>query len=492
MSGHMMSFRVNKLILVETPGYNNMVTRPYEATMDGYAINQAKEVMQYGRYTDVGHIGKVATSLIRPSGSEMEASTITEGWGSSRLRFLLEIDLFSEVGPTTRKIIQGYTSHVGVNFFTKTIDHQMHLYFNNVITLRRSVYYTPHGEQERWSIAEADQILMGTADFNFNGSSTVTKTLRPEDIFVSASHSGAGGDVLDMTTGFYASPIKRNNRKNNIPSNYLSSVMKGYQSAFSNNGFSDNLETSNAFDTAAGYLVENSVSSDQFFSRLLMNTSSFNEGGFVTYGELLSLSPEIDSNAIIVPLRNVMEDPNQQFNPIHGGGEHWQGSNNETLWASILLQALPGLMMDSFITRIAFRATNEERAHDAVLGHVMRIVNVDSFTPGVDMTPFIETFRMRAIAEIIGGLTTNNTINYILEASIDLVGETRLKISVLSGPYFEFVAPSFADGRFTSVITHNQDHEQRLAYDLTTLCGDLDVGNPAVNNTFTGETDYGF
>lgn len=480
------NFRVIKAIFVEAGSYNDMVVRPYETNFTQSNVNAFKEATNYGGNISSSNISGVATSFLRPSVGLLEHSAIDQGWQAPRFRYILELEFYSHLSPGYRKIIQGYTNHLGVNFSTGSIDPNMVLYFNNVVTLNYVNMQTPAGIYTNVRVANADQIIRGVVDFSFTGESVVTKSLRPNDIFNKMSHFDYGDDTLDLTGGFADTPLKKSKRRNGVPSMYLADVMKGYQGGFSEGGFSSGIDQHDAFGVASGLVKENQIGSDDFFRTLQSNTANFTTGGFITYSELVSLTPEMDSKITIVPAKTA----HQQTALLHSGGlgygqgEHWQGSNNETMWASIMTQSIPGLMLDLLITKLAFTAHN--RTTDS--SHDIRITYANSFSEGIDLQPYLAVFVTKFETEILRGLTLNNHLDYALVVSVDIVGETRISISVMGQPAIEYVAPSFADGLYSCLTTHDAGAETRLAHDLSTFCGEVGVSNPtfAQHNTQGG------
>lgn len=471
---------INKALFVETGTYNDMVLRPYQTNLDSNVVKQFQEVTNGGTAINSATLAGVANQFIRPTAQAQNSISIDHGWATPRLRFIIDIQYQTALGPSVRKILQGYTSHVGIgsNGF---IDPNMVLYFNNVTTLRQSEIMTPHGLMSTNVVSEANQLLRGNYTPSFlDNNDSITWTMRPEDVFKTMGRLSLGNtDVADLRVSFAESPLKKSKRKNNSASHYVSDIMGCYDKTFNAVEMDNTLDYSESMNMAGGLTKEDGMYSDPFFNELLLKTSNFTQGGFVTYGELNALSPELDQRAKFIPLKNVTKSSSNPFEPHRTGQtEHWHGSNNETLWATILSHSIPSIMMDLMLTRVAFMATNQTINGE----YVIKILDVNSFAEGINLNPYIDQFLTRLKSEILKGISSNNLIDFNITVMVDVLGETRLTLAIAGGPPIEFATPSFCDGLFSMLLTNNSDQITNNAFDLQTLSDNMSVSNAGQQN----------
>lgn len=475
----------NKALFVVTGTYNDMAMRPYTTNLDTNIVNQFMEATNGGVSIAPTTVSGVASSFLKPSAQAQSQAVIDNGWDAPRLRFIMEL-IYPDSGSglAVRKFLQGYTNHVGATS-SGAVDPNMVLYFNNVVTLRQSVIQTPHGTSQRTAVSEASQLLRGEFNSNilnnWSAPSNSTWTMRPEDIFsnMSVTHMGLE-DSADLRLSFATSPIKKSRRSNSSAPYYVSSVLDNYRKTMDYGEHSDNLDFPGAMNNARGMVQDAPVSGDLFFQLLMMDETNFKQGGFVTYSELCRLFPDFDNASLFILDNSVQQETSSQAftGELHQRGqtEHWGGASNETLWSTILSQSVPSIMMDLMLTKIAFRATNQtlNSSHEVI------VLGAESFAENLDLTPYISTFIERLKVEVLRGLSSNNYIDYNVTVIVDVIGETRISISIAGGPTIDYATPSFADALFAPVLTMDVNSITSVGYDISALAGNL--GEDAVHN----------
>lgn len=465
---------IRKALFKETGTYNDMTLRPYETTFTPHNVDLFMEATNGGQMVAPSTLSGVASEFLRPSADRAleQGVQIDNGWSVARLRFLLEILYYDLNGrPSMRKIIQGYTSHVGVNPSTNSVDPNMVLYFNNVLTLRETTIETPHGTSLRTAVSEANHLVRGDYDMSLGGTSNLTWLMRPEDVFTTMGASILGeSDVADLRVSFANSPVRKSKRTNGNASHYVSDIIGGYRSSQDFAG-QDALAYDNVMAKAAGEVKESSVVGDKFFHDLQQKSTTFMQGGSVTYGEMRNMFPEFDHVAVIM-LQSQLSQNSQPYE-LHQAGqtERWNNSTNETIWATTLSQSIPSVMMDLMLTRVAFIATNQTLDGQ----FFVNVGDVGTFAEKLDMTPYVNQFITRLKTEILRGLSMNNQMDFNLTAMVDITGETRISIAIAGGPSIDYATPSFCDALFSPVLTNNQQHIKTLAFDFERLSDNVGV-----------------
>ncbi len=468
---------INKALFIETGTYNDMSLRPYQTNLTDRTLGMFQEATHNGESISAAAISGISNSIITPSANAGERIQVPGGWSEPRLRFILDITERSSIGGHgTRKILQGYTDYVGVNFNTASVDPNMSMFFNSVVTLRETYQDTPFGNNVRSAISESNHLLRGdynpAANWGNEGAGRNTNSMRPEDVFATMGRMDLGlDDVTDTRSTFAEFPVKKSKRSNASTANYVADILKGYRGAYDSFSPNESDGMGSLMQAARGTVAENLMATDPFFELLQRMTSNFVNGGFVSYGELASVIPEFDSQVNIMPSSQVAKQSAHGFeNHRAGDTEHWNGSTLETTWATGLSASVPSLMMDLMLTGIYFQATNA-----TLNGRVeTKILNVMSFAEGIDLTPYLNNFQMRLETEVLQGLSLGNTIDYQITMRVDIAGETRVTVALHGDPHgVEYSTPSFADGLFVPVITNESQNLDTVAHDLHTLSDNL-------------------
>ena len=453
--------QVVKAIFVETGTYNDLTSRPFKTELDMGTLRSFQEATNMGQHITSSTISGIAGNVLKPSAQAQGNIAITNGWDTPRLRFILEVEFGStSLLASTRQVVTGYTDYVGVieRGGQHIVDPNMRLFFNNSITLRSVKENSPWGGLiERQTVVDASQLLTGVYQPSFGGG-VVTRSMRPEDLFVTAGLGAlANANTLDTRVNFASGHIKKSNRKNTFAPEYISRVVKADQMAKASVD-GEATPYDHVMDEARGQVLEGLVSDDPYLKKLMDRTNMGQEAS-VTYGELCAIDQHLDSIAMIMLRR--------QSDPVHHRGqtEHWAGSNMETLAATTLSHSVPSIMMDLMLTGVSFMATNQTLNGE----YVVQIVGQKSFTSSIDMSPYLEAFTNRLKTEVLRGITNNNLITFDLTMQIDLIGETFVRISMNGQPHIDFMMPSFCDALSVPVLTQDPSDLYTLANDLTTL-----------------------
>jgi hypothetical protein len=134
--------------------------------------------------------------------------------------------------------------------------------------------------------------------------------------------------------------------------------------------------------------------------------------------------------------------------------------------ATTLSNAVPALMMELAITKLAFQSTNRN-----IGGAITTFIgNVDSFS-NMDMSPAIDLFIQKLEATVLQDISMNGDIDFAIQMKIDLVGETWINLSFAGQPPMDFVTPSFCDALMVPVLTNSREHSIHVAQDFEQLTG---------------------
>lgn len=481
----MNQFEVKQMFMIETARYDEMYLRPYQTHFDQNISNQLMESTEYGTNVSPIALSIASSAFLQPSTVPVAQANIANGFGEKRFSFMMEIvdQNQSGMGGGVRYVLTGYTNHLGVSQLTgqPVLDQNMQFFFNNLFVLRDTVYDTPHGKELITNMSNSSHILQNVGTQDYMHQTAPQYTLRPEDICAQLDYSSNpmmnefhGSEIHDtraMLTG-----VKTSDRRKESRPFYLSESIKSYQNAQTqSNVYEAESDTSPLWGGAREYLREPTMSSNKFFSAL-SGMSNFRSTGFVTYAELNMLLPDLDHKAEVITSGRAQ----QSAEYVPGQGEAWGGSTHETMAATLLQQLVPGIMSDCLLTTFGFQATNN------TIGGLEEVVPTTfrGFTEGLDYSQHIIYFIERLKREILWDISKGGQLMYTVEATINLLYDSHLRVSIEGGPFINYTAPAFCDALFAPIVSNNVDSLEHMAFDIGNMVGNLngDLNRMVVGN----------
>ena len=476
--------RVLQMILIETGTYEDALIRPYTTNLsqENNAVELLREATNYGQIVTPSVIAGLASSVLTQTANPEGICAIPNNWTERRLRFFMEIEMNSTNMTRNRQLITGYTDYVGYSNLTGgnvNFDPRMQLYINNSVLLRDSMFTDSTGARAfRSTVADDSQILSGGFAANMQGQiqdSHNTFALRPEDLMgVQAANlqvmQRGGGEVWD-TRASMVQGARKSHRDNGIASRYLAKSLTALGQAYSNTDV-ENEPSSAVFNQAFGAVQEQKMYHDNFFATL-NNRTQYQQTGSVSWGEMCQLFQGMDDVATLVRPGSTQQ-VSEQYQ--RGQMEHWYGTTTETLFASRLMAAVPGIMIENMMTRAFFTATNRTQNGQFVIQFGED--SVAGFTNGIDLSGFMTRFESTLIQEVLATLTQNSLIDIDLSMFVNVMGETRISVSIGGAPYVDYAAPSFCDALFSPVVTLNAQSIANIGDDINRLVSFINVPAP--------------
>lgn len=451
--------RITKLIMTKTGSYADMVSRPYETVLDAQSAAEFESVTQHGNNLTASNLAGIAGRIIKPSATHEGQVGIENGWETERLRFYMEVEHDERMGGQVTQILTGYTNYVGVSA-NGNIDPAMRLFFNSSTDVRHVIRPTPTGRVRTSNVADTNQIITGSFQpSSLWESNSNAHSMRPEDLFCQLQGQGVAHDGLLMDTrSTFAQGMKFSRRSNALAPSYVSNVMSAYKQATASDEYAGTAE--DMYESARGNVRERDIHNNGFLFQL-SQMSQLQENGSLTFGELSQLDNSLPERTVIaVPSRT-----QQTSVPQRGQFEHWNGTTMETVAATIISHAVPALMMELLMSQCWFMSTN-----DTYGGHFeTRILGVKGFNENVDMSPYCQQFIRRLEVEIMRDLTRNNEMSVQIEVGADVIGDTRIKVSLNGQETIEYVTPSFCDALIAPVVTSSQDRLNMVSSDFDQL-----------------------
>lgn len=468
-------FHIRQLKFMESGTYNDIYRRPYRTNMDGTLVTQFQEATNGGTTISSGALAGIAGEMVRPSAEvsvQNDLIQIPGGWSERRFMFFMEI--VYENGFTThagvRQIISGTTDHVGASNLTPgkiRLDPNMKLYLNSVVTIRGVEVHGPNGAYIQETVAEDSQFLnepYQTTAGGFTQGVNYAVALRPSDVFQTqqVQQFGQQATTIDGRVNF-SRGIKKSNRNHNLAPMYVAGLAQAWQSANTN----DDENYSGVAGKAAG-LVRDPVPSADRFIMAMDNAGYLTQGGFLTYGELCYKQPGLDE-MVEVSMRG-----GRDILQLHDAGQSdgWNGAHHEWVYATVLFQAVPAIMIPLMMARIQIKVTNR------TVGNQWDIRPVEIY--GYQRLPIDEhrwnLFCQKLINEVLNDLTHRGLADVAFDLTVDVLSESRIRIAVGGNPNpVTLVMLSVADARAVPVVSNTASTLDKIANDMSMLCNNTQV-----------------
>lgn len=458
--------QIRRLFFVETGTYEDQMLRPYDTSLNQRTLIQLQEATRGGLNIAASSVAGIAGQIIAPTATPQGMATIQNGWQQSRMRFLMEVVDMDGYGGESVQYLSGYTNHVGVSLQSQALDPNMELFFNNSIQTKRVLYASPTGNVMQQRVTDAAHVLTGYYNPSYGNLHSATHSMRPQDVFSAVGAStlaGYGAELIDTRTAFAQGKLKKSVRANTSAPSYLARLLNTHNAEMATTEESDNLDE--VMGRAAGAVQEPMLSTDLFLHEMMLR-SRLTQGGYVTFGELMALQPGLDQMAEVFVANSAQAKAQNHW---AGQTEHWGGATNETLAATILSHAVPGIMMDLMFTKISFHATNRNIGNQMTVA----LTGAKSFTEGLDLTRHLQSFVHRLQSEVLFDLSRGGALDFEIRGEFDVMGDTKISISMQGQPFIDYTTPSWGDALFAPVLTNDQFGLQKLATDVITLAENM-------------------
>lgn len=451
------SMTVNKLIMQETGTFNAAQSRPYIAYVDQSGLENIRDRVSSlaGGKVNGSMLAGIAGGIIAPSPVSQGTINIVNGWNERRIRFTLEIGCKYSTGSDMVYFFQGFTDIPGISM-SGHVAPEMVFYINSMIGVMRTVRQTPYGAQTQENVVESAHVLSNNSwESDFQQQNVM---IRPEDIFTSLQRADdvMYSDVFDTRSTLY-NDAKQSSRSNNIPGAYMAKVIDGYMSSMQSTEFGS---THNEMLGVARYsVIEKEISKNPFL-KYISNLKNRGVTNRFVMSDLERLDPATRSvTNYIAPTQNVIRQQHRA-----GQTEHWLGSNRETIAATLLVNAVPSIMMELLFSSISFRSTNCDS-----MGNMNTIIAGSQSLTTADLSFNYNLFKRRLEQEVLMDVTFNNQEQYMLEMRVETFGEIWISISLAGGPMIDYCAAAYADSLTAPVLSFNKESSNALVKDFEVI-----------------------
>lgn len=502
------SVRIGNLILVQSGTYQEQHVRPFNMAVSDAAISQLHTATRGGQNLGVSAVQEIAGSIVAPAAMTEGVVGIADGgshdgWAARRFRGFVRVHEEHPMmkGTGTQRIFFIYTDQCDVSY-GNNLDPNMRVYFNSETVISERLENTAMGVQKVAKVMASNQIvtpldMMGGQNGLF--SQAASHLIRPEDIY-SIGQTQAVIDRLQTTQRFNGTIARMHDHRTMVgecgayqyshrhdtsPVRYVSGALQAFshsvresdllgQDAFGNQA-ADSKE--HLYGEAQAHSANQNIHANTFLARL-KERANYMERGYVTWGELCQIFPELvhQHGCAVWSMDNGQSI--RRVNQVQDS-MHFHGADNTSIAASLLAQAVPSLMMDNFIRHVSFAVTNGDMPGTYKLEFHGNAIK--SIMEGIDMRPYLMEFERRLATDCLNNITYGNQINFQISMSSDLAGDSVIDISLQGEQPVRFVAPTFTDSLFTPVITRDAQKANKIANDMLYLVSAVVPNAPQMN-----------
>lgn len=466
--GQVTNLTIPRLLITETGTYHDQFIRPLHLDVRAENIANVNAAISSTGSISPSNLAGITGEFFKVSAIPEAVAPLVNGWNTKRCRFLMEI-AYERAGMRTSEMVSGYSDHLGVSTINGThLDPNMVFYVNNITTIRVDPIFTADG-----AVQHVSRVVDNSHVLNDHLSSTTNPNqaywerpnmydIRPQDVVHTLSlglelEKYNPHQVLDGVS-ILRSESKLSNRANNVPVTYASKLLNAFNTAQAGMLVTGGEE----FYTEVSGMVRDSLAAHSAFLNKIRNVTSVGGGKF-TWSDLLAIDPSLNQRKSYVPLREVTKD----FYTT-ADSQQWSGADLTTQYATILAQVIPSLMAEVGLTQINFTSTNNYNL-GATLGITTRVISGNTFSSGISLAGPSEVFKQRFEAHVLKDLTYNNQLQFNLVANFDLIGESKIQLSVDNGPLTPYTVPSFADNSFSPMLTFNPALPNQVASQMLTM-----------------------
>lgn len=488
--------RIGNLVLVQSGTYQEQHMRPFQMNVSNDAINALHSATRGGMNLGVSAVQDIAGTIVQPTAmTEGAVGICGDGWQSRRFRGMVRVHEEHPIvkGTATQRIFFIYTDQCDASM-GNLLDPRMRVYFNSETVIAESVKQTPMGLQKFAKVVSANQIVTPVdmmAGSNGLFSAASSHLIRPEDIF-SIGQTGAIVERL-QNSGRFNGQINRmhdhrtmvgecgayqySHRQDTSPVRYVSNTLSAFQHSvreadmLSDDQFGNVAANSkeHLYGEAQSYAANTNIHANSFLA-ILKERANYMERGFVTWGELCALFPELVQQH---GCAQWSMDDGRSIRKVNFAEHsmHFHGADMTSIAASTLAQTIPSLMMDTFLRHVSFAVTNGDMPGQ--YRFEFHGEGVKSIMEGVDMRPYLVEFERRLATDCLNTISMNNQIPFQLSMSSDLAGDSVIDISLQGESIIRFVAPTFTDGLFAPIITRDAAKASKIANDMLFLVSEV-------------------
>ena len=476
---------IKRLTLYATAPINDIHIRSYKTHMDNTTVGRIMEATHDGERLSQQGLSQVAAEFVKPSAESEGIAPIINGWKTERYYWLMETEETDIAGNVTLGFYVGHTNYSSGATIRQgggrlLIDDNLAFFVNSSQKIKRRELRVNGVQSVKTVKDDFSQLLYGSTSVAnvINGASTSWR-LRPSDIFKSQEVSANimndpkynDHRIFDFT-GAVATGTEASSRRNNTPGTYLFDTLNAFKNGLeSANSYGG--DESNMISEALAHCPDRQTYQDPLFSVLRDFSMTLQSSGQFTYQQLRKAIPYIDevtivnNNAEMAKLKAMNSNGNNLYGNVwnNTNTEHWGGSDNATIAAQLLVNAVPTILLESLGSILRCVITNMTPTGE----FIYTPSHVQPLSMDIPREQIAERACQRIINELMGAITLQGALPIVVTIDCSIVGETMVTINLNGEGDRTFVMPTFADNTAAPVITNNQDRFMQVSNDVYNL-----------------------
>lgn len=474
--------RVLSLTLFANKGINDVHKRAYKTHITAENINQLAEVTQGGQALTQHGISQVAANMVAPSAESEGVAPIVNGWRTNRFRFLLIIEENGANGASNTVYYTGYTdymddSYINMSAGRTAVDPNLQFHITSTNRIRNTTVLTHGTMGNRVTSTGAHQLIFNNNVANLQNNVAATYLMRPSDIFRSQNTLNVmgryglldEGNIINDTTGTLIGGGNQSSRSNNTPGTYLFNTLKAY--SYARNVVDGPDDINSLVTEATSVTKDGDLFYDPFFTHMADFNMNVRTRGQFAHKDLAKAFPYVDDVTVISRPR--ADAPVWDFTNTEG----WNGSSNETVAASLLVNAVPSILLDNLVADARFLLTNDTIGGETV----QQVYNCNPVSPTLDRDGLLNRAIERIKLELIPTISMQGHFKFTILIDCSIYGDTMVNISLNGGPSIPYVMPTFADNLASPVMTNDVQRFNSVTHDIFSVAQTLlDAKQPLI------------
>lgn len=430
-------------------------------TSNSAIINQLADATMGFRAITPTSLADLAPAIIKPKAESSGEAFITNGWGEKRLRFYMEVELSRSQFSSSYLLVTGFTDYTGVTA-SGAIDPNMRLYLNNITQYTDSVF-TNHAQGFTGTNRTTQNNSQVIQPLTHLSSTPFSARVRPKDVVSNmAMQDMTANDAFVVNTIGDMSAAAQASRARQLPSTYISNILSASVTAgdlINSHNVSFESAEEGYYKEMIGRLRENGFSSNPFLS-LLSTRTGYVHSGSVSWGELASLFPEIESDQVTEVQFVRGGIPDYRMNT-----EHLKGISYENQAIAIIQNILPAIMTLNMIHQASFMLTNE------TLDGQPKFVPT-SIVPMSDKIDFrlkMNTFADQILTQLAPAIAGGNGFVFNVQVSANCLTEMLVNIRMNGNSPVEVAVPLYADSTFSCFGYATRQELDHISHEIASL-----------------------
>lgn len=486
---------LTNIIFTKTRDYENVGGRNFEISGDEMDYNSLISIIE-NNSNKLNPVTSVDVANETPGIMKLSdianPVNIANGWDTTRMRFILEVENVLSSDSWETYYIQGYTDYED-NTMSNRIDPDMACNINSIVVTKSVIH--PQTRVPQTTLAASYNIVVdnyGRVDVvNMGMDLNNQKALmRPKDIFDSMDnmtpdqlmYNDDDVSLLDMRGRLTLSP-QTSDRGNLSMSNYMSKTINSLSEASHLKNNNDDGGFINAYSYAAGIVGEQPLSSNKFIYALSMHCGEINPIEF-TLNDLQAIFGDINEDKVMY-VNNTSQAILDSGASIYGNdaGDNLMVPSVYASTATTILETVSSFMYRENITILGFSITNM-----VVRGEpfAYAITTASSILRGIDISINVERIMLNVKLTLMPMITQRNSIGISIEGYIDSYGDSTISIAFENNEHYVYRFPSFCDSLYVPVIS-NIDDKEAFVNDLSSI---LEVVSNEPHTTSYNEGEY--